>query len=165
MNETKIKEIFKPVTIKGYEHLYEVSNLGNVRSLRHNKTLKPSRQFEYVAVTLCDNNKRRTEQVHRLVAGAFLKGYREKGKKVVHHINHNGTDNRVENLKIVTHRTNVSLRKKDNGLPTGVEKRKNRYKAGIVMNGKKVYLGSFETPEEAGNAYQKALRKYLEIKL
>lgn len=165
MNETKIKEIFKSVTIKGYEHLYEVSNLGNVRSKRWGKQLKLSNQYEYKGVTLCNDTKRTTIQVHRLVAGAFLNGYSEKGKKVIHHVNHDGTDNRLENLKLVSHRTNCSLRKKDNGLPTGVEKRRNRYKAGIVMNGKKVYLGSFETPEEAGNAYQKALKKHLESKL
>ena len=165
MNDTKIKEIFKSVTVKGYEHLYEVSNLGNVRSKRWGKLLKKSRSDNYFNVTLCNNGLRKTKQVHQLVAESFLNTESQKGKIVVHHINHNGTDNRIENLKIVTHRTNVSLRKKDNGLPTGVEKRKNRYKAGIVMNGKKVYLGSFETPEEAGNAYQKALRKYLEIKL
>lgn len=165
MNNTKIKEIFKSVTIEGYEHLYEVSNLGNVRSKRWGKHLKLTEHQNYIGVTLCNDTKRTTIQVHRLVAGAFLNGYSEKGKKVIHHINHDGTDNRLENLKLVSHRTNCSLRKKDNGLPTGVEKRRNTYKAGIVMNGKKVYLGSFKTPEEAGNAYQKALKKHLESKL
>lgn len=162
MNNTNVNEIFKP--IKGYEKLYSVSNYGRVKSLRHNKFLKLTEHQNYIGVTLCDNKKRKTIQVHRLVAIAFLNEESVKGKRVVHHINHDGTDNRLENLKMVSHRKNCSLRKKDNGLPTGVEKHRLRYHSKIVLNGKQVRLGSFETPEEASVAYQKALKKHLEKK-
>lgn len=165
MNTVKVSEIFKSVTIKGYEHLYEVSNYGRVRSVRYNKVLKNSETGDYLSVTLCNDKKRKTIQIQRLVAGAHIGEESKKGIRVVHHINHNCKDNRVDNLKMVSHRTNCALRKEDNGLPTGVERRGNRYKAGIVIEGKKKYLGSFETALEAGNAYKNALKMHLNSKI
>jgi len=162
MNDVKVNEIFRP--IKGYEELYLVSNLGRIKSVRYNKFLKLSKQNNYLGVTLCDNKRRKTVQVHVLVATAFFNEEPIKGIKVVHHINHNGNDNRLSNLKIVSHRENCSLRKKDNGLPTGVEKHRNRYHSKIVINGKQKRLGSYETKEEASFVYQQELKKHLDKK-
>jgi hypothetical protein len=70
------KEIWRP--IKGYEGLYEVSNLGRVRSLP-NKTHKEVKylkdhidRFGYCKVVLFKDNKISNFQVHRLVAEAFI---------------------------------------------------------------------------------------------
>lgn len=68
-----MNEIFKDVP--GYEGLYQVSNLGRVKSLHYQKEkiLKPSEQkWGYLNVHLCKNGKRRTFKIHRLVAESFL---------------------------------------------------------------------------------------------
>lgn len=96
-------EIWKDV--KGYEGLYQVSNLGNVRSERG--ILKPQvRQHGYLGVMLYYRGGHKTRHfkqfsVHRLVAEAFIPnpyGYAE-----VNHIDENKTNNRADNLEWVSH--------------------------------------------------------------
>ena len=104
-------EIWKDV--KGYEGVYMVSNLGNLKSLsrsvkgKHSPYTTKERILKatptatgYLAVTFYGGNKKKTTCIHQLVAIAFLNhnpcGY----KLVVNHKNHNTLDNRVENLEI-----------------------------------------------------------------
>lgn len=92
-------EVYKP--IKGYEGLYEISNTGNVRSIRNNKILKPNTDKNgYLYVVFSVQQKRKTLKIHRLVADAFIKN--PENKATVDHKNTNKKDNRVENLKWAT---------------------------------------------------------------
>lgn len=119
IGEDKIeKEIWKP--IKGYEGLYEVSNLGRVRSLdreiiykngtKHihkGKILKLQYdRYGYLYIIL--NNKCDTKKctVHRLVAEAFIPNV--DNKPCIDHINTIKDDNRVENLRWVTYKENMN---------------------------------------------------------
>lgn len=59
--------------INGYEGLYQVSNMGNVRSLITNKILKQQKDKNgYLFVGIRKNGKRKFKKIHRLVAEAFL---------------------------------------------------------------------------------------------
>lgn len=106
----KLKEIWKDIL--GYEGLYQVSNLGNVKSLNYKHTgkeriLKPRPDGHgYYKVALCKNGKVKNFRIHRLVVEAFI-GKIPKGL-VVNHINECPTDNRLENLEICTIRENVN---------------------------------------------------------
>ena len=101
----KIEE-WKPV--KNFEGLYEVSNLGRIKSLYKNgkeKILKPMKHRDgYLVVNLYKNGKRKGCKVHRLVAQAFILNIDNKPE--VDHINTIRDDNRVENLKWVTKKEN-----------------------------------------------------------
>jgi len=151
-------EIWKDV--KGYEGLYRVSNLGRV--LSNIKILKPAVSPQgYLIVNLSKQSKAKVITIHQLMAIAFL-GHTPCGHKiVVDHINNVKTDNRLENLQIITQRENLS-KDKTGGTSeyTGVFwiKKCKKWLAAISINGKAKHLGHFKTELEAHEAYQNALK-------
>lgn len=116
MKNSSEHEIWKPVV--GYEGLYEVSNLGRVRSVGHYVTQNgncgtPFTRFYkgriintarsrngYEGLTLSNGSKRESKSVHRLVAEAFIPN--PNGLPQVNHKNEVKTDNRAENLEWCT---------------------------------------------------------------
>ncbi len=159
-------EIWKE--IKGFEGLYEVSNLGRVKSLKRKFTSKEKFLKPYVStggylrVTLSKKGKVKNKKIHQLLAVAFLKHKPCGMKLVVDHINNVKTDNRLDNLQIVTHRYNVSKSTpKGSSEYTGVRyiKKNKNWRAQIVINGKFKHLGIFNDELEAAEAYQKALKE------
>lgn len=102
-----VREIWKP--IKGYEGLYEVSNLGRVKSLSRQRVretiMKPEYNKGYLRVTLSKDNHKRHWFVHRLVAEAFIPNNNK--LPYVNHINEDSTDNRSSNLEWCTHLYNL----------------------------------------------------------
>ena len=92
-------EIWKD--IKGYEGLYQVSNFGNVKSIRNNIILKPNvKQNGYYRVSLSINSKIKEANVHALVASMFIDN--PKNKPTVNHKDLNKLNNHVSNLEWAT---------------------------------------------------------------
>lgn len=95
------KEIWKDVV--GFEGLYAVSNMGNVRSLHWyggDKIVdlaKSVRPDGYMVCCLSKKGKSKHCLIHRLVADAFIP--KEEGKDFVNHKDENRSNNRVENLE------------------------------------------------------------------
>ena len=95
------EEIYKDIV--GYEGLYQVSNLGNVRSAKSNKLLKPSSRL-YADVDLSKDGIHKRQAIHRLVALHFLPNPKQCNE--VNHIDGNKHNNNVENLEWVTQEEN-----------------------------------------------------------
>ena len=116
-------------TIPGYEGKYQVSNMGRVRSLNHSteqtivscngtqftcvknysgRILKQCLDnYGYFHVRLYSDRKAHLFKVHRLVAMMFLTDYDE--NLTVDHINANKSDNRVQNLQMLSLRENIRM--------------------------------------------------------
>jgi hypothetical protein len=158
-------EIWKP--IKNYEGLYEISNLGRVKSLdrfiKHNlsdkfikgKILKPwDNSHGYLQVKLFKNGFAKMPKVHRLVADAFL--YKLDYQDQVNHKNSIRSDNRLENLEWVSNRENCSHKTIDNNinkLPcVTYHKQRGKWRARIRHDSKQIHIGLFKTQEEAYQA-------------
>lgn len=102
--------------------------------------------------------------VHQIIAVVFLNHKINGLNKVIDHINSIKTDNRVENLRIITNRENVSKERLiKSGLPTGVSliKKNNRFRSEIYINGKRIHLGCFKDYILASQAYQNALNNLI----
>lgn len=101
--------------VKGYEGLYQVSNLGRVRSLDRvdatnhvwkGKILNQmTNALGYKQVNLHKKGVKKTHKVHRLVAMAFCEGWQEGYD--VNHIDYNPSNNCADNLEWVTHNANM----------------------------------------------------------
>ena len=112
--------------IPNYEGYYEVSDLGNVRSVRYNhfgnvvysKILKPAIKARgYVGVVLSKQNVTKNHLIHRLVATTFLPN--DECLPEVNHLDGNKTNNTVDNLQWSTssdnlyHAYDTGLKRKD----------------------------------------------------
>ena len=151
------EEIFK--VVPEFEN-YEVSNTGIIRKVDTKYVLSERKDREYRTVHMqMDGGKRYDKFVHKIVAQTFIPN--PDNKTMVDHINNDKTDNRVENLRwasVSENNRNHSMRKDNKSGIIGVYKRGNKWGAQFVdKNGVKIYVGSFDTKEEAFLAREKKL--------
>jgi hypothetical protein len=108
------------------------------------------------------NGKPLATRMHRLIYE--LKTGKNIDGKVIDHINHDGLDNRINNLREATHKQNISHQRHKRGNSSqykGVRwntKNKN-WNAYIKTNYKRIHLGCFENEADAAEAYNKAAVK------
>lgn len=89
-------EIWKD--INGYIGLYQVSNLGNVKSIKRNVILKPNSHTKgYLKVHLYKGGVKSAKYIHRLVAESFIPN--PKNYLQVNHKDENKKNNIVDNLE------------------------------------------------------------------
>ncbi len=101
------QEIWKEV--KDYPGLYEVSNLGRVRSFsvdaKQPRLLRPKKTKEgYLSYVFCKDNKKRSFLAHRLVLRNFTEGNHS---LTCDHIDMDKSNNCLENLRYITRQENI----------------------------------------------------------
>ena len=175
----KEKEIWKDV--QGYEGYYQASNLGRVRSLDRMIITKDGRECFYrgsiIKGTLFNGYRQttlrkgsgsigKTFKFSQLVAMAFLNHKPNGHELIIDHIDGNRKDDRLNNLRVVTFRENISTcfrsdKKTFSSKYVGVSWSKcaSKWVAQIRHNEGVLHLGSFNDEIEASNAYQEALLK------
>ena len=152
-------EIWKD--IKGCEG-YKASSLGRIKSFKRKKERLLTSHLGargYLIISLFINGKQKGYTVHQLVAMAFLNHTPNGQVLVVNHINNIKTDNRVDNLEVITQRQNTYTHYKGTSKYKGVswDKSRNNWMASITVNNKKTNLGRFKCELEAATAYNNAL--------
>jgi len=163
--------------IDGYEGYYEVSTLGNVRSIdrkvpnaRHGeinckgKKLKPAIDAcGYFRVALSKNRKLSTYKVHRLVMLAFI----GESKLQVNHKNGIKTDNRLENLEYCTQSENILHAYQNNLMKPSIGSKNGNSK----LNEDQVRIIRYELPrtnkarEQAAKAFNVSASQIKDIQL
>jgi hypothetical protein len=161
--------------IPEYEGMYQVSNLGRVKSLpremknrgKYNfiskeKILKPHIDGAgYKFVVFYRDNKTKTKRIHQLVAITFLNHKPNGHKLVVDHINDIKIDNRLLNLQIVTGRFNsYKTQGKGTSMYKGVcwNSKLKKWQSQIRINDKNKVIGYYINELEASEAYQLKLK-------
>lgn len=150
------------IEIKDYNGKYLISDLGNVKTKHKNGTETTKKGYisktnGYYKTGLYSNGKTRTIEVHKLAAIYFLNHCPCSMELVIDHIDNDRLNNKVSNLQIVSQRLNTQKDRLNKNSILGVKKKPNgKFESGIKINGKKIYLGMFNTDIEAGTIYQKA---------
>lgn len=162
-------EVWKDIS--EYEGIYQVSDLGRVKTLdrfsidKYNKKRSKFGKIlkqcfdknKYLQVALSKNGKSKVMKTHRLVISTFT----YTSELHVDHINGVKDDNRLKNLRYCTNRENSTfyfLNKLTTSTHIGVfRKSKNKWVANIRVNGKQYNLGHYDSEIEASEAYKNAL--------
>lgn len=110
-----------------------------------------SDSHQYIQIVI----KRKVYRTHRILAYAYLGLELNDKTKIIDHIDRNGKNNKISNLRIVSHTENNWNRE-----CKGYRKYYDKYRAIIVVNHKQINLGLYDTPEEANKIYKDAKLKY-----
>jgi len=115
--------------------------------------LVPNKYSKYIQIAL----KNKSYKVHRIIGMVYLGLDINNPNLQVDHIDRCRTNNNINNLRIVTNQENMW-----NTTRTGYSwhTRDEKWTAYININKKRIHLGSFNTEEEARNAYLEAKQKY-----
>ena len=130
---------------------YQISNFGNVKGALGRVLKGRQTKSGHLAVQISGGNK----EIHRLIARGFLPN--PEGLSCVDHIDCNPTNNMVSNLRWCSKSQNGMNRLKHINNTTGykgVRKNKNKFQSEITSSGKRFHLGTFNTAEEAFEAYK-----------
>ena len=132
---------------------YEVSDMGRLRNAKNKKEITGTNSLNYRRVKLTKNGTKFSVLIHRLVASEFIEN--PEGKPFVDHINRIKDDNRKENLRWSTNSENQGNTNKRQGssIYKGVWAKSGKWLCTIQKDKKTRYLGTYETEEEAGRAY------------
>ena len=144
--------------VVGYESLYQVSNLGNIK--KGDKILKPSLlSTGYYSIQLIKDKIKKCFTVHRLIGKAFL--LNPNNYSDIDHINRVRNDNNLDNLRWVTRSENL-INKNYTNSTTGqrhIYKDGTLYYVRVTRNYMKEHIGSFKTLVEAIRARDTFLNK------
>lgn len=168
-------------SVPNYEDSYEASNLGKVRSLdrvvfferngcevkrflkgKEMKVRQPTKTLSYCSVSFVKNSKQKTRTLHRLIAELFLDSWDESLE--VDHIDGDIFNNKADNFRMASSQQQKFNSKKRTGVSSqfkgvGWDKRKQKWRARIVIESKEKFIGYYTDEVEAAIAYDNRARQ------
>lgn len=149
-------EIWKPIpTYEGYL----INNFGQIKSLdrkgsdgRFIKGVYKEYHLGttgYPSCTLSNNEGKKTWAIHQLIMWSFTNYVPSYYDCVINHIDNIKTNNCITNLEIVSSRYNSTIHKKSKSGEHGIYERNGEFEVTLRIDGKKSYLGKYETIDKA----------------
>ena len=132
---------------------YQISNFGNCKNITTGRILKGGIEGNgYLVVGLQNNGERSMKKIHKLVANAFLEN--PENKKCVDHKDRCRTNNHLSNLRYATgseNSQNASMKATNSSGTVGIswDKKQNKWRANITINGSQKSIGRFTKKEDA----------------
>ena len=125
---------------------------GNVIGIKGKPITKKCNK--YIALTIWKDKKRNYLFAHQFAWYFMFK----ETVKLIDHKNGIKTDNRISNLRSFNHQMNA-LNANSKGYY--FDKRSSKFETKIMLNGKNIYIGKFDTEEEASNKYNEVKSKII----
>lgn len=157
--ETDNIETCKYIELNGI-HLCCFTN-GNIYRIKNNGDMKHIKGYKHPSHYLHVSINYRMYYIHRIIGFAFLGLDITDLKLEIDHKNHIRDDNRVDNLRIVSHQQNNWNLHNNRGKGYCWDKKQQQWVARIRIAGnKRIHLGYFDNELDAENAYLEAKRQY-----
>ena len=139
---------------QGYEAIIDVDDVGIIEGFNWYAQVAKRHNLVYAVRGAILNGTKKQVSMHRQILNA-------KDGFDVDHSNGNGIDNRRKNIRIATRSQNMHNKKMQHNNTSGYKgvhwnKGRGKWQANIKVNDKRRYLGSFDTPEDAAEAYKSA---------
>lgn len=133
-----------------WKNYYKYNDDGTLLNIKTNKIAGGLNKEGYIRIRLNGVEYRAHRIIWEMFNGKIPEGM------LVDHINRIKTDNRIENLRLATQSQNLSNQpgRSSLGLPKGVQIANSKFRAKIRIDGKTTHIGTFNTAEEAGKAYE-----------
>lgn len=154
------------VYIKGYDGQYMISNFGRVKSFKNwkdsdGRVLKTSiNSWGYIVIGLSYRGENKTHTLHHLVWDHFGNMPRDGRKLQIDHKDGDKTNNHIYNLQLLSQRDNTVKYHKSRcdkkNRYIGAYPNKKKWMSLIYVDGKSIFLGNYDTPEQAHTAYLNA---------
>ncbi len=144
---------------KGYVAIVDEQD-ADLAALKWHTTISGKRP--YAATNIKVNQRYRLKKLHRFIMERMIKRTLVE-LEYVDHVDNNPLNNTRSNLRICTFSENVRNKSRYQRNKVGIKgvyMRGNKYRAQIQIDGRKIMLGSFNTEEEAHEAYCKAASFY-----
>jgi hypothetical protein len=139
------------IDIKNYNGDYQISNYGNVKSLKGKpKILKYGYcNSKYKKVSLCKNNECKSFMIHKLVYENFNDIILTGKHIIIDHIDNNKNNNNLDNLQLITQRENSFKDRISKSNHFNIYLNNSSYIVRMRINGSKKTFGTFKNINDA----------------
>lgn len=157
-----VNEVLVPLT-KGKCAIIDEDMMDKISKLKwqvRDPGINVSNRTLYAVHNYSMNGEKKAIRMHRMIyelkTGENINGW------IIDHINHNGLDNRICNLRAVHHHQNIANQKRIQHGYKGVRWNKSNanWNAYIKVNYTRIHLGVFDDEWEAAKAYNSAAIEY-----
>lgn len=141
-----------------FDGRYIVYSDGRIFGKRKKNFVKPIIDINGYAFVNFRHINGKCMKIHLIIANLFIPN--PNNLPQINHINGIKTDNRVENLEWCNNRYNCLIHHNSKFPGAYYDKRSKKWRSGIYINGKRIYLGYYDTKQEGSKVYMEYINSH-----